>query len=369
MGLLLFSVGAFEGKIPPNYTFDNGNMDAETGDTTGWTTTQGTNFTVITPSGTDASGSYAFVAGDNWANQNHTGDMAVPTRWHNYVDDGKALLEVQWLESNFSGSDYHHALVSCHDNGGTVISLFPLACYISPYRNGTDWGLSERYIVPVPANTRNVRFYAGGNRMAGTQNSAYYDDIEVKMVHVSSHYKRYEIIDSFQEDSDYLDDFTNDVQNTALGTATWWGMYGLPVTYKWYGDNFAYSSAYKYIEVPETWHNAIDAGTVTLRCHVQGGNENDDDEANLEFAFYDDDPAGSPTATQLSDNGVFTTAGNTADLSQTNGGGVPPTIANYSVAVDPGTRYIRVYGRFDRIDGTVSDGYLYAITTYLTEAL
>ena len=158
------------------YTLPVTNGGAETGDLTGWTVVS-PGFETTTGSGYGGvdgphTGTYFFAATTvNFAEI--TQDLPVPPEAEAEVDAGTFLTFVSWWQaSNSSTDDEGRIGFRFLDGSGVQIGEeFP------PYNiPGPAW--AYRYLlVPLPAGTRTVQLVVQANKVSGTNNNAYFDDI------------------------------------------------------------------------------------------------------------------------------------------------------------------------------------------------
>jgi len=148
------------------------NPGAETGDTTGWTTTVGS-LAVRSTNPDPYSGSYYFFGG---AQPDTNAEQIVPVSAPTTeIDAGQATLDVQWHQSSFSGSDKAEIIVEALD--GAQNPLASQAAGLVSYSTWTKRTLS----MPLPALTRYVKIEMHMQRAAGTNNDGYIDEISASI--------------------------------------------------------------------------------------------------------------------------------------------------------------------------------------------
>jgi hypothetical protein len=171
------------------------NPGAESGNITGWTAESGTMVAQTTETaGTPTNvvgprtGSYYFRMGANVTVTAYQ-DVAVDAGDHTLIDAGKA---VAWGGGYTNGYDQDNdegqLEIECRSSGGVVLATLT-GGYGSGYGVGggvgTDGGWRRTDVVgAIPANTRTLRFRLRGRRAAGTQNNAYFDDLELHVCEI-----------------------------------------------------------------------------------------------------------------------------------------------------------------------------------------
>lgn len=149
------------------------NGDAETGDLTGWTVTEG-NFAVNNASTYVHSGSYSFFGGSSTAESRAHQDVILPGA----VNPGVGSLLVDWWQCGYTGTtdrDAGEVIVTFLDGEDTAISSAASGLettYNAEYVN-------RRLSVAIPAGAVKVRIELHSVRYDGTACNIYYDDIRV----------------------------------------------------------------------------------------------------------------------------------------------------------------------------------------------
>lgn len=152
------------------------NPGAETGDTTGWTSTTGTLGVLGSPT-LPHTGSYYFTGGSGNATTIAHQDIAVPTGLESAVDAGTISADLSWWQNSFAGNDQGKMQLQFFDGsmvqqGSTVNGV--LAAPVS----WTNYSLASTV---VPATTRTLRIIQVMVRNAGAYNDAYIDDISLSL--------------------------------------------------------------------------------------------------------------------------------------------------------------------------------------------
>ena len=151
------------------------NGGAESGTTTGWTSS--TNFDVRSASPAPYAGSYYFIASTNTASAYAYQDVDL-SYYATDIDAGDAYIELNFVETSFSGDDTGYIeldfLNGSDVSQGTVQSIEFAA-------EGTHWCPIRIPKTLIPSTTRKVRIGIYGNRTSGTANDAYFDTITGKI--------------------------------------------------------------------------------------------------------------------------------------------------------------------------------------------
>lgn len=150
------------------------NGNAETGDTTGWTTVSGSpTVTQTSGDGTYArSGKWYFYPG-NTDGVSSRQDVSIPSLAIADVDADLLELNYEYYQC-CTGTDQQRIRVEFYSSGMSLLgSLTP--AYASD--GGANAWVQKLHTVNVPVNTRTIRFINDCDRVAGTSNDGYVDDI------------------------------------------------------------------------------------------------------------------------------------------------------------------------------------------------
>ena len=154
------------------------NPGAETGDTTGWTTSGG--FTVRSDaSGTTPGpyeGTYFFFGGLSTSASNAYQDIDLST-YSSGIDAGNASVSVDWYQSSNSGSDRGNIELEFYDGSSTLVGSDAGPGLTAPL----GWTARTTGDVAVPTGTRTVRIIMDAVRSAGTQNNADFDALTANL--------------------------------------------------------------------------------------------------------------------------------------------------------------------------------------------
>ncbi len=169
--------GAAPGAPPPlaDVPLTLVNPDAETGDMTGWTLTEG-GFTVRSAVPDPIQGSYYFYGGENMPVSRMHQDVAVPGANHTEVDAGSRAVRVEWQHNTYQGRA-----------NGTVIIHFLDAMDQSigdPFehlRSGIATWSPRSIAVDVPPLTRKIRLEVRAIRFDTIGNHSYFDDFSMSL--------------------------------------------------------------------------------------------------------------------------------------------------------------------------------------------
>ncbi len=152
------------------------NGDAETGDMTGWTVTQGT---VEANNAYPAfQGTYYFM-GPSTAEFRAGQELTVPADAQAHVDAGELAARVSWALGSYNGSDSGEIELDFLDELGASLGTAASGLEIGP--ETPDWTQKD-FQVAVPAGTRSVVLTMHGVRNNGSNLDAYFDAITAGLV-------------------------------------------------------------------------------------------------------------------------------------------------------------------------------------------
>lgn len=144
------------------------NPGAETGDTTGWTTTGV--FTVRSASPSPHDGSFYFYGGPSSAGSDTAEqDLAVPGTSFGDVDAGDGIFVFNWWQNSFAGSDTGRVDVEFFDE-----SMVSQGSGASSALAPVTWTLRTLSLA-IPTTTRTIRVTLVATKFAGSNNDAYFD--------------------------------------------------------------------------------------------------------------------------------------------------------------------------------------------------
>ncbi len=154
-------------------TADGTNMDAEAGDTTGWTTEFGS---WIVDTVDPNSGTYNFKcdALDTEAHQDITVNAADEAK----VDSGDYAYSLEWFQDGSSTNQFGSMGMEFFDDMDVSLSEY----WMGPMIAVTPWEARSIRLIP-PSGTRKVRIKAEGRRNSAGRR-VMFDDIEFKLVHL-----------------------------------------------------------------------------------------------------------------------------------------------------------------------------------------
>lgn len=323
-----------------------GNPGAETGDTSNWTQTVGTGFDVQT--GDPYSGTYSFVLStDSEFAEVKADPLDVPSAAETDIDAGTVRVRFGVYRQDYTGDlDYGRARMEFFDDAeGAGNFLGAYTTNVWDQRN--SYAISQ-YTWNVPPGTRSVVLYIWGQRLAGTELSFYWDDVQ-DLSYTNDGNCEYVYADRGA-------DITGWTVNTGTGQPvvnTSWSEWA------WPGITPGSQSSYNILKdidittLSAAAQAAIAAGTATLHLHRYAWNQNDDDKSGTHIYCLD------------SGGSIVATAEDAAAAS-TNWGNVIDVVQNETVAIPTTTTDIRVRHRFDRVDGTVLDAVVGFVGVWIT---
>ncbi|WP_420347619.1 RHS repeat-associated core domain-containing protein [Pelagibius sp.] len=170
--------GAAPGTPPPlpDVLLTLVNADAETGDTTGWTVTEGA-FTVRSADPSPSQGSYYFYGGEAVPASRMHQDVAIPSGNWSEVDSDQRAIRLTWTQRSYNGNDQGAVVVRFLDAADQVIG----SSYEYLRFRGAAWA-SRSLVLEAPPSTRAVQVELRAIRNGGTSNDAYFDELSLDLI-------------------------------------------------------------------------------------------------------------------------------------------------------------------------------------------
>ena len=167
------------------------NPGAETGDTTGWTNETGS-LAVRTGSPDPYSGSYYFYGGANVETiASQEIDLITDGVSATDIDNEILYFNLSAYCASYSESDQGQLIIRYKDNSKVEISTDEnTLSSVTPDQTWVKRGINKS---PIPANTRYIDVILRCVRIAGTNNDAYFDDIECYTCNDSNTLTHFEI--------------------------------------------------------------------------------------------------------------------------------------------------------------------------------
>lgn len=317
------------------------NPDAETGDTTGWIQTVGSNFTVATANiANRGTGAYYFLgSSDDAVAEAEMTPVNVPSAAESDIDAGQVMLTFEYVHADLS-SDTDSGWGSVHFYSGANGTGDWLGQRTSPRQyqedqTGVDPPTDFSRDVPVPVGTRSIKVVFVFERQGGTQLSYYFDDIALTL---TKPYAGSETL--FAEEDGVTSGWTIITGSDQPAIETGWSRWG------WGGMRCTTGQAawegYRDITPSAAALTAIAAGNATVQMFRRYWNQNDDDQARVYIECLD---SGDSVLDTLEDAASPTTWCDSQIFHSYSG----------SLAVPTGTVKFRLGIEMARIDGTALD--------------
>lgn len=158
------------------YEFPLTNPGAETGDTTGWTASNPTQFASINTTGGDwvgpKSGSRYFTFGTAAAGSTAYQDVAVPVEHQATVDTGMVAFWMSVWRSSFGGERSRHTIIAYDASMVELARMVPL-----DYTSANVVWVQRSNFLRLPTGTRIVRIIIEAITKDSSYLDAYFDDV------------------------------------------------------------------------------------------------------------------------------------------------------------------------------------------------
>ena len=304
------------------------NPNAETGDTTGWTVTEGA-FAVRSASPTPSQGSYYFFGGAAASSRMHQ-DIALPSATWGEVDSGLRSVAISWRQSS-DGQDQGAVIVEFVDSNGQ-----PTGGSFESRRHLPSTWLLRSEELPIPANTRTIRITLRALRQGGTVNNAYFDGLTARLVQQPPYWQPLPLVNSDAETGD-LSGWSSEAGAFEIKSTSPSATQGDHYFYAGLGNGGTISQV---LTIPADSIAAIDAGTsqIDFFWWQNSANGNDLGLAVLVFQDGSGQQIGAPVASAA----------------------LAPTVwsrRKLSGTLPPGTRGVHIKLRGLLVEGSYSDAF------------
>lgn len=330
-------VVGFIGAVPPKYPYylTLVNPGFETGDSTGWSTSVGSGFSVRSDG--PHSGTYYAMASSSGVYARSYQTVDFPPDVLDDVDAGLIKMSACYWQNGYPSDG---------DNGGADVEFFSgaggtgslLALVGVPNIDPTEWTFREIASM-VPRGTRSIRLNTRGVRTGGANNDCYFDDFDVIL---DLKGKEHATVISFDgaEASGWT--FTSGTSLSVIanvGGGPWWSRDALVA------NSQAAFSAYRtaFYSVPEGAHSDVDAGGAKLQLSCWIGSDTAPDQGRVWIEAFN----GSDTSLGV----VAQTAASNVTLLYA---GIPYIVNG---ALPAGTRKLRLHLSGNRLTGAATDVY------------
>ena len=251
------------------------NPDAETGDTTGWTVTEGT-FTVNSSNPSPIQGTYYFYGGDvSPASRMHQ-DVAIPSGNWSEVDSGERAIRLSWEQRNFNGFDEGTVVVRFLDAADQLIG----SSYEYLWSRAAAW-TSRSFVLDAPPLTRKVQVELRAFRTGGTANNAYFDELSLDLV-ARSDRRQALALQNADAEAGNTSGWTNESGGFVVSSSAQRPVQG---DYFFYAGSDSKETIYQDVAIPSDQHASVDLGNreIALSWWQSSFNGNDTGRAILQF--------------------------------------------------------------------------------------
>ncbi len=251
------------------------NPDAETGDTTGWTVTEGT-FTVNSSNPSPIQGTYYFYGGDASPASRMHQDVAIPSGNWSEVDSGERAIRLSWEQRNFNGFDEGTVVVRFLDAADQLIG----SSYEYLWSRAAAW-TSRSFVLDAPPLTRKVQVELRAFRTGGTANNAYFDELSLDLV-ARSDRRQALALQNADAEAGNTSGWTNESGGFVVSSSAQRPVQG---DYFFYAGSDSKETIYQDVAIPSDQHASVDLGNreIALSWWQSSFNGNDTGRAILQF--------------------------------------------------------------------------------------